>query len=149
MASTGISHIRMVKSKLTVRTMFMLVRKYHIDPKFYPRLPEANDAITDAPEGFMGVYRVFFKSGLRLPDFDLLWNCSGLLWSAHRPNNPNGFCKVLCFTVLRVSMDVSLSITLFCYFCLPMSNWDWVSFYLYHGTVDLCDGLPTSVKYWK
>ena len=50
--------------------MGMLVRKYHIDPKFYPRLPEANDAITDAPEGFMGVYRVFFKSGLHLLTFD-------------------------------------------------------------------------------
>ncbi|CAI9263052.1 unnamed protein product [Lactuca saligna] len=61
MASTGISHIGSVKSKLTVRTMGMLVRKYHIDPKFHPRFPEANDVITDAPEGFVGDYRVFFN----------------------------------------------------------------------------------------
>ncbi|CAH1447625.1 unnamed protein product [Lactuca virosa] len=30
-----------------------------------------------------------------------------------------------------------------------MSNGDWVSFSLRHGLVDLCDGLPTSIKYWK
>ncbi|KAL7611777.1 hypothetical protein Lser_V15G06814 [Lactuca serriola] len=72
MARTGISHIGMVKSKLTVQTMGMLVRMNHIDPKFHPRLPEANDTITDAPKDFVGVYRVFFKSGLRLPAFNFL-----------------------------------------------------------------------------
>ncbi|CAH1421133.1 unnamed protein product [Lactuca virosa] len=108
MASTGISHIGTVKSKLTVQTMGMLLRKYHIDPKFHPRLPEANDAITDTPEGF-----------------------------------------VLCFTLLCVALDVSPSITLFHYFYLPMSNGDWVSFSLRHGLMELCDVLPTSIKYWK
>ncbi|CAH1417971.1 unnamed protein product [Lactuca virosa] len=88
MASTGISHIGTVKSKLTVRTMGMLVRKYVIDPKFHPRLSEATDAIIDPPGGFVGVYQVFFKSGLRLPAFDFLETVFGLLWSAHRPNNP-------------------------------------------------------------
>ncbi|KAL7611776.1 hypothetical protein Lser_V15G06815 [Lactuca serriola] len=30
-----------------------------------------------------------------------------------------------------------------------MSNGDWVAFSLRHGSVELCDGLPTSIKYWK
>ncbi|CAH1438173.1 unnamed protein product [Lactuca virosa] len=63
MASTGISHIGMLKSKLTVRTMGMLVRKYNMDPKFHPRLSEANDAITDAPEGFVGFTECSSNSG--------------------------------------------------------------------------------------
>ncbi|CAH1448422.1 unnamed protein product [Lactuca virosa] len=124
MESIGISHIETVKSKLTVRTMGMLIRKYNIDLKFHPRLPEANDAIIDGPEGFVGAYRVFFKSVLRIPAFDLLE-------------------AVLDY------YDVSSSINLFRHFHIPMSNGDWVSFSLRHGLVELCDGLPTSIKYWK
>lgn len=30
-----------------------------------------------------------------------------------------------------------------------MSNGDWVSFSHHHGLVEICDGLPTSIKYWK
>ncbi|CAI9297879.1 unnamed protein product [Lactuca saligna] len=98
MASTGISHIGTVKSKLTIQIIAMLVRMYHIDTKFHPWLSEAHDAIIDASEGFVGVYCVFFKSGLCLPTFDFLKT---------------------------------------------------VSFSLRHGLVELCDGLPTSIKYWK
>ncbi|CAH1417970.1 unnamed protein product [Lactuca virosa] len=46
-------------------------------------------------------------------------------------------------------MDVSPTINLFCHFYIPMSNGDWVSFSLRHGLVEICDGLPTSIKYWK
>lgn len=129
--------------------MGMLVRKYHIDPKFHLCLPKANDAITDAPEGFMRVYRIFFKSGLWLPAFDFLETIMDY-YSLHIAQiTPNGFRKVLCFIVLCVSLDVSPSITLLCYFYLAMSNEDWVSFSLRHGLVELCEGLPTFIKYWR
>ncbi|CAH1446924.1 unnamed protein product [Lactuca virosa] len=116
MASTGISHIRTVKSKLTVRTMGMLVRKYDIDPQFHPRLPEANEAITDAPEGLVGVYLVFFKSGLRLPAFDFLETALDYYGLHIALITPNGFRKILCFTLLCVTLDVSSAINLFGHF---------------------------------
>ncbi|CAH1426459.1 unnamed protein product [Lactuca virosa] len=62
---------------------------------------------------------------------------------------PNGFRKILCFTLLCVAMDVSPAINLFCHFYIPMSNEDWVSFSLRHGLVEICDGLLTFIKYWK
>ncbi|CAH1436943.1 unnamed protein product [Lactuca virosa] len=118
--------------------MGMLVRKYHIDPKFHPRLPEANDAITDAPEGFLGVYRVLFKSGLRLPAFYLLVTILDYYGLHIAQITHNGFRKALCFTLLCVALDVSPSITLFRYLYLPMSNGEWVSFSLRHGFVTPC-----------
>lgn len=125
----------------------MLVQKYHIDTKFHHRLPEASDAIIDAPEGFVGVYKVFFKSGLRLPYFDFVETVLDYYGLHITQIIPNGFRKVLCFTLLYVALDVLPSITLFRYFYLPMSNGDWVSFSLHHGLVELCDGLPNSIKY--
>ncbi|CAH1445589.1 unnamed protein product [Lactuca virosa] len=149
MASTRISHIGMVKSKLTIRTMGTLVRKYNIDPKFHPRLPEATDAITDASEGFVGVYQVFFESRLRLPAFDILETVLDY-YSLHIIQiTPNVFRKILCFTLLCVALDASPTINLFRYFYILMSNGDWVFFSLRHGLVELCDDLPTSIKYWK
>ncbi|CAH1426471.1 unnamed protein product [Lactuca virosa] len=41
------------------------------------------------------------------------------------------------------------SITFFRHFYVPMSNGDWVSSSLRHGLVEICDDLPTSIKYWK
>ncbi|CAH1421617.1 unnamed protein product [Lactuca virosa] len=129
--------------------MGMLVRKYKIDPKFHPCPPEATDAITDASKGFVGVYRVFFKSGLRLPAFDFLETVLDYYGLRITQITPSDFRKIPCFTLLCVARDVSPTINLFRHFYIPMSNGDWVSFALRHGFVELFDGLPTSIKYWK
>ncbi|CAI9274493.1 unnamed protein product [Lactuca saligna] len=149
LASTRISHIRTVKSKLTIQTIYMLIQKYNSYPKFNPRLPEANDAITDAPEGFVGVYRVFFKSGLHLPAFDFLKTVLDYYGLHIAQITPNIFHKILFLTLLCVALDVSSAINIFCHFYILMSNGDWVSFSICDGLVDICDGLPTSMKYWK
>ncbi|CAH1451940.1 unnamed protein product [Lactuca virosa] len=41
------------------------------------------------------------------------------------------------------------SVTLFRHFYVTMSNGDWVCFSLRHGLLKICDGLPTSIKYWN
>ncbi|CAI9271980.1 unnamed protein product [Lactuca saligna] len=97
--------------------MGTLVRKYHIDPKFHPRLSDANYAITKAPEGLVGVYRVFSKFGWHLPTFDFLETVLDYYGLHIDQITHNGFRKV--------------------------------SFSLRHGSVELCDGLPTSIKFWK
>lgn len=40
-------------------------------------------------------------------------------------------------------------ITLCRHFYVTMSTKDWVSFSLHHGLVEICDGLRTSINYWK
>lgn len=97
----------------------------------------------------MGVYRLLFKSGLHLPDFDFLETILDYYALHITQITPNGFHKVLCFTLLCVALDVLPSINLFHYFYLHMSNGEWVSFSLRHGLVELCEGLSTSIKYWK
>lgn len=62
---------------------------------------------------------------------------------------PNDFRKAICFALLCFALDILPSIIMFHYFYVTMSNSDWVSFSLRHGLVELCDGLPTSIKYWK
>ncbi|CAH1446833.1 unnamed protein product [Lactuca virosa] len=149
MASTGISHIRTIRSKLSVRSMSSIVRKYDIDAKFHPRPPGPGDAIANAPKDFVGVYRVFFKSGLRLPALDFLETILDYYGLHIAQITPNGFRKILCFLLLCIALDIVPSITIFRHFYLPMSNGDWVSFFLCHGLVELYDSLPTSIKYWK
>ncbi|CAH1438292.1 unnamed protein product [Lactuca virosa] len=63
--------------------------------------------------------------------------------------NPNGFLKILCFTLLCVALGVSPTINLSRHFYIPISNGDWGSLSLRHGLVEICDGLPTSIKCWK
>lgn len=149
MVGTGISHIRTVRSKLSVKSMSIIVRKYDIDAKFHPRPPEPGDVITNAPKDFVGMCRVFLKSGLRLPAFNFLETILDYYGLHITQITPNGFLKILCFMLLCITLDIVPSITIFQHFYLPMSNGDWVSFSLCHGLVELCDNLSTSIKYWK
>ncbi|CAH1422144.1 unnamed protein product [Lactuca virosa] len=89
------------------------------------------------------------KFGLRLPAFDFLETVLDYYGLHIAQIAPNDFCKILCFTLLCVALDVSPTINLCCHFYITMSNGDWVSFSLCHGLVELCDGLPSSIKYWK
>ncbi|CAH1421383.1 unnamed protein product [Lactuca virosa] len=72
MANKEVLNIHTIKSRLSQKTLVDIVKKYHIDPEFRPCLPKPGNTIVDAPKGFVGVYLVFFRYGLRLPTFDLL-----------------------------------------------------------------------------
>lgn len=92
---------------------------------------------------------MFFKSGLRLPAFDFVEIVIDYYGLHIAQIAPNGFHKILGFMSLCIALDIVSSITIFRHFYLLMSNGDWVLFFLYHGLVELCDNLPTSIKYWK
>ncbi|CAH1437387.1 unnamed protein product [Lactuca virosa] len=123
------------------------MKKYEIDPQFHPRLSDPWNTIVDAPEGFVGVYRVFLKSGLRLPAFGFLKTDLNYYNLHIAQITPNGFRKIVCFVMLCSALDVAPSITIFRHLYVPMSNEDWVSLSLCHGLVEICNGLPTSIKY--
>ncbi|CAI9269753.1 unnamed protein product [Lactuca saligna] len=72
-----------------------------------------------SPKGYVGVYTVFFSSGLRLPFFEFL-------------NSILGFVFIL-----------------FRQFYVTMESGDWISFPLPSGVIEIHDGLPTSIKKWK
>ncbi|CAH1430621.1 unnamed protein product [Lactuca virosa] len=149
MANKEISSIRTMKSKITPKTLTDIMKKYEIDPQFHPRFPDPGNAIVDAPEGFVGVYRMFFKSGLRLPSFGFL-KIVLYYYNLHISQiTPNGFRKIVCFVMLCSALDIAPSITIFRHFYVPMSNRDWVSLFLHHRVVEIYDGLLTSIKYWK
>lgn len=103
MVSTRISHIKTVKSRLSVRSMANIIMKYEIDPNFHPSLPEADDAITNAPKDSVGIYSVFFKSGLRLPTFDFLEIILEYYGMHIYQITLNRFRKVLCFSLPCIS----------------------------------------------
>lgn len=92
---------------------------------------------------------MFFKSWLWLPAFDFLETILDYYGLHITYITPNGFRKILCFTLLCIALDVSPTINLFHYFYILISNGNWVSFSLCHVLVEICDGLPTSIKYWK
>ncbi|CAH1440906.1 unnamed protein product [Lactuca virosa] len=72
MANKEALKICTIKSRLSRKTLVDIVKKYHIYPDFRLCLCEPGNAIVDALEGFVGVYRVFFKSWLCLLAFDFL-----------------------------------------------------------------------------
>ncbi|CAI9301180.1 unnamed protein product [Lactuca saligna] len=149
MDSNGISHISTVRSKLSVRSMSSIVRKYDIDAKFHPRPHEPGDAITNTPKYFVGVYLVFFKSGLWLHAFDFSETILDYYGLHIAQITPDRFRRMLCFMLLCIALDIVPSITIFRHFYLHMSKGDWVSFSLCHDIVELCDSLLTFVKYRK
>ncbi|CAH1444465.1 unnamed protein product [Lactuca virosa] len=129
-----------MKSKLNPKSLSTIMKKYHNDPQFHPCLSEPGDTIVNAPDGFVGVYRIFFKSGLRLLTFDFL---KTVLDSYHlhiSQISHNGFQKIVCFVMLCSTLDIPPSITIFYYFYVTMSNGDWVSYSVCHVMLDIYDG---------
>lgn len=56
-------------SILTQKSLNDKVNTFRIDPQFCPQLPSENQTITNPPLGCVGMYSIFFKSGLCLPYF--------------------------------------------------------------------------------
>lgn len=105
--------------------------------------------IVDTLKGFVGVYQVFFKSGLCFPTFDFLEVILDYYHLHITQITPNAFQKIICFAMLCFALEIVPSITFFYYFYIPISNGDWISFSFHHGLVEIYDALPTSIKYWK
>ncbi|CAH1425953.1 unnamed protein product [Lactuca virosa] len=122
MASKEISSIRTMKSKLTPKSLSDIMKRYHIDPEFRLRLPKLGDAIVATPEGFVGVYRVFFKPGLRLPTFEFLEVVLDYYHLHIAQITPNGFRKIIY--MLCSTLDFMPFITVFHQIYVPISNGD-------------------------
>ncbi|CAH1440489.1 unnamed protein product [Lactuca virosa] len=106
-------------STLTQGLSDEIIKSFHSDRQFKPILPSMDQPVNISPEGYVGVYTVFFSSGLRLPSFEFL-------------NSILGFVFIL-----------------FHQFYVTMTSGDWVSFSLRSGAIKICDGLPTSIKKWN
>ncbi|CAH1420977.1 unnamed protein product [Lactuca virosa] len=124
MASKEISSIHIMISKLTLTSLFDIMKKYHIDFEFHPRFPEPEDAIVDAQEWFIGVYRVFFKLGIRFSDFNFLKTILAYYHFHIAHITPNALRKIICFAMLCFSLDVMPFIAILCHFYVTMSNRD-------------------------
>lgn len=62
---------------------------------------------------------------------------------------PSGVWKIICFVMFYSALNTVPSITVFRCFNVTMSTRDWLSFSLCQGLVEICDGIPTSIKLWK
>ncbi|CAH1447275.1 unnamed protein product [Lactuca virosa] len=73
-------------SILTQGLLDEIIKSVYVDPQFKPILPSKDHPINVSPEGYVGVYTMFFRSGLRLPAFEFLNSILGLLNHDHDPN---------------------------------------------------------------
>lgn len=55
----------------------------------------------------------------------------------------------MCFVLLCKALDIPLLLSLFRCLYVPMVTKDWVFFSLLRGGIDICYGLPTSIKKLK
>ena len=138
-----------IPSTLSPKNLEKIIRVYHIDPSFHPRLPENGETILTPPSGFVGVYNIFMRAGLRFPAFSFL----GVVLSHYRLQlgqvTPNGLRKIMCFVLLHRALGLKLSLKIFRHFYVVMPSGDWVSMSLRHGLDDMIEGLPSSIKHWK
>ncbi|CAH1439408.1 unnamed protein product [Lactuca virosa] len=96
---------------------------------------------------YVGVYTIFFRSGLRLPTFDFL-NSVQSHYKLHIAQiAPNGFKKIMCFVLLNKSLDIIPSLSVFRHFYVTMVTK--VSFSIRHISIEIYDGLPFSIMKWK
>ncbi|CAH1426602.1 unnamed protein product [Lactuca virosa] len=56
---------------------------------------------------------------------------------------------IICFVMLCSALDIVPSITVFRHFYATISTGDWLSFSIHHVLVEICDGISSSIKYWK
>ncbi|CAH1423253.1 unnamed protein product [Lactuca virosa] len=105
-ANKDISSIHIVMSKLTPQSLADITKKYDVDPQFQPCLSEPGTAIINAHEGFVSVYQVLFKSGLRFPTFDFLRVVLDYYDLHITQITPNGFRNIICFVMICPALDI-------------------------------------------
>ncbi|KAL4576680.1 hypothetical protein LXL04_012778 [Taraxacum kok-saghyz] len=138
-----------VYSSLTLKGLERITETYHIADSVHPTLPNPGQAIQNPLEKKAGVYHHHLKAGLRFPLNDFI---ASLLTHFHvHPVQlaPNGFRKVMCFLILCKMLDIAPTVDLFRYFYVISPSGDWLSFSKRPSSVELCLGLPSSIKNWK
>ncbi|CAH1412147.1 unnamed protein product [Lactuca virosa] len=55
----------------------------------------------------------------------------------------------MCFALLNRALHIALYLTVFRHFYVTMARGDWVSISLHSNGINICYGLPTSIKKWK
>lgn len=95
-------------SKLTPKSLANIIKRYEVDLKFHPRLPESGNVIVDVSQGFVDVYWVFFKSSLRLSTFDFLKTNLDYYHLHIHQITPNGFRNIIYFVMLCYDIDILL-----------------------------------------
>ena len=138
-----------VCTTLTLPFLDEIAATYHLSPDNPPLLPNPDQFIHNPPTDYLGVYLHTLKAGLRFPPPDFL---TALLahYKIHAIQlTPNGFRKVMCFIFLCKILDISPTVDLFRHFYMASPSGDWFSFSKRAGVVELCLGLPSSVKHWK
>ncbi|CAI9301178.1 unnamed protein product [Lactuca saligna] len=136
-------------SVLTKNQLNELVKSFHIDPRFCPQLHSLNQTITNPRLGCVGVYSIFFKSGLQLLSIPLF----GIILDYYKVHiaqiTTTDFLKIMCFMLLCRALDIPPSLSFFRYLYVPIFTKDWVYFSLRCGGISICNGLPSFITKWK
>ena len=134
---------------LTQDDLKEIIAAYHVHPDKLPLLPEPNQFIHEPPAGYAGVYLHHLKAGLRFPPHDFI-KAVLVHYKVHLIQiAPNGFRKMMCFLLICKLLDISPTVDLFRHFYAASPSGDWLSFSKRKDAVELCLGLPSSIKNWK
>ena len=144
-----VKKIDVIASTLSPKNLEEIGRIYHIDPSFHPRLPGNGETILAPPDGFIGVYSIFMRAGLRFPVFPFLRTVLSHYQLRLGQITPNGFRKIMCFVLLHRALGLELSLNIFRYFYVLVPSGDWFSMSLRYGVDDMIVGLPNSIRHWK
>lgn len=137
-------HVHTTFSTLTKGLLDEIIKSFHISSQFKPFLPYKDQPINISPQGYVSVYVVFFRYGLRLPTFEYL-NSVITYYKLHITQiTPNGFKKIMCFMLLNRVLNIVMSH----HFCVTMARGYWISFSLRSRAIGICDRLPTSIRKW-
>lgn len=138
--------IHMISSSMTQKLLDDFIKSYNIDPQFKSILPLVNQLMIDPPSGYVGVYTIFFRSGLRLRAFDFL-NSTLNHYKLHISQiGPNGFNKIMCLVILNKSLNIILTLSVFHHFYVMMVNNERVLFSFCHSSTEICDNLLFSLR---
>ena len=134
-----------VYSSLTLKSLEKITAAYHVSDDIHPTLPNPGQAIHNPPDKMAGVYHHHLKAGLRFPLNGFITS----LLAHYHVHLTNGFRKVMCFLIICKMLDIIPTVDLFRYFYVISPNGDWLSFSKRINSVELCLGLPSSIKNWK
>ena len=136
---------------LTLRSLDGIIEAYHVPRSRLPVLPSPEQTVHEPPTGLAGVYHHHLKAGLRFSETGTINEFVSSILLYYRVHlvqvAPNGFRKILCFYIICKLLDISPTVDYFRYFygVAPIGE----SFSKRPHAVELCLGLPSSIKNWK
>ena len=140
-------------SSLTLRSLDGIIEAYHVPRSKLPALPSPEQSIHEPPTGLAGVYHHHFKAGLRFSETGTINEFISSVLLHYRVHlvqiAPNGFRKILCFYIICKLLNIPPTVDYFRYFYVVAPIGEWLSFSKRPHAVELCLGLPSSIKNWK